>query len=66
MTEKEILQLVQWIAGEDPPVKDAEKKLSSIYRLVHGFQDGCCKGVHQEWRDEGERLLAELKKLGEI
>ena len=66
MKQEELLQLVQWIAGDDPPVKDAEKKLSLIYRLVHGFQDGCCKGFHQDWRDESEKLLTELKKLGEI
>lgn len=66
MTDKELLQLVEWIAGEDNP-KDIDKKLSAIYRFVHGFrEDACCKGVHQDWRDEGIKLLAELKKLGEI
>lgn len=65
MTEKELLQLVEWIAGEDMP-KDPDKKLNAIYRIVHGFQEGCCKGVHQDWRDEGIKLLAELKKLGEL
>jgi hypothetical protein len=67
MTNQEILELVEWIAGgiEEEPKKqtNSDKLLMQIYRIVHSHREGkCCDQCHSDWQTEAERIYKENKK----
>ena len=44
--------------------EDSQKIMDSIYKISH--INGSCKNVHQDWHDEGFKLIEEFNKSGLI
>ena len=65
LTEKEQLQLIEFLASENydekpEPQTNSDKLLLNIYRIIHSSRDSVC--YHQDWKDEAEVTYKKYKK----
>jgi len=75
MTDQQALEVIERICGDDfceememrglpdSELKTAVDKLTMIYKISHSLvRSKVCHHVHDDWRQEAERMAKELPK----